>query len=96
MDPNALIPLAAIIIGIPGFVVFTTLMVNHTRKLKELEIREKEVELGSGDAALGQAVDALHDDLTDVRAQLAEVQERLDFTERLLASGNGPDRDGAG
>ncbi len=33
---------------------------------------------------LGPEVDALRDDLNDTRAQLAEMQERLDFTERLL------------
>ena len=29
----------------------------------------------------------LRDDLNDTRAQLAEMQERLDFAERLLTSG---------
>ena len=36
-----------------------------------------------GDPQLGPVVDALRDDLDDTRAQLAEMQERLDFTERL-------------
>ena len=39
------------------------------------------------DAELGPEVDALRDDLNDTRAQLAEMQERLDFAERLLAAG---------
>jgi uncharacterized membrane protein len=30
---------------------------------------------------------ALRDDLDDTRGQLAEVQERLDFAERLLTAG---------
>jgi hypothetical protein len=39
------------------------------------------------DPELGPVVDALRDDLDDTRAQLAEMQERLDFTERVLAAG---------
>ncbi len=44
---------------------------------------------GSSDHDLGPAVDALRDDLNDTRAQLTEVQERLDFAERLLTEARG-------
>lgn len=40
-----------------------------------------------GDPELGPEVDALRDDLNDTRAQVAEMQERLDFAERLLTAG---------
>lgn len=41
-----------------------------------------------GDAALlERRVEQLADELEQVRAQLAETHERLDFTERLLARG---------
>ena len=33
---------------------------------------------------------ALRDEMGDVRRELAEVQERLDFAERLLTSGRAP------
>lgn len=86
MDFGALIPIAAIVVGVPGFVTFVTLMAGHTRKMKELEVREKEAALG-GDAALRPALEALTEDVHDLRSHLAEVQERLDFAERMLASG---------
>jgi len=38
-----------------------------------------------GDPTLRADVDALRGELDDVRHQLAESQERLDFAERLLA-----------
>ncbi len=54
-------------------------------------LKKKELEMRGGDPQLGPVVDALRDDLTDMqqytRAQLAEVQERLDFAERLLTAG---------
>jgi hypothetical protein len=35
--------------------------------------------------------EALHGEIDDLRFRLAEVEERLDFTERLLAKQGGPD-----
>ncbi len=96
MDSSTLIPIAAIVVGIPGFVAFVALIVGHTRKMKELEIRDKELELGGNNAALRPAVDALSGDLTDMRAQMAEMQERLDFAERLLTAGSRPEGDRRG
>jgi hypothetical protein len=48
------------------------------------------------DPELGPVVDALRDDLDDTRAQLAEMQERLDFTERVLAAGRESQEDRSG
>lgn len=87
MNFTELIPLAAIVIGIPCFLGFVALIANHTRKMKELAIRDRELELGGADGMMGPALDTLRDDLHDTRAQLADVQERLDFAERLLAGG---------
>jgi len=42
---------------------------------------------GQADADVLGAVDALRDQVDLLHQQLAETQERLDFTERLLASG---------
>lgn len=50
-------------------------------------LKKKELEMQGGDPELGPVVDALRDDLNDTRAQLAEMQERLDFAERLLTAG---------
>ena len=93
MDFAALIPVAAIAIGVPGFVGFVALMANHTRKLKELALRERELEAGGG-PAFGAALDALTDELHHTRTQVAELQERVDFAERLLAAGKAPGADG--
>ncbi len=61
-------------------IVVTALIILYKLKKKELEMR-------GSDPQLGPEVESLRDDLNDTRAQLAEMQERLDFTERLLAGG---------
>jgi len=93
MDFGAMIPVVAVIFGVPGFVAFVGLIIGHTRRMKELEIREKELALAGSDAALAPAVEALSDGLNDMRTQLAEMQERLEFTERLLVSGSPPQKE---
>lgn len=45
---------------------------------------------------LEQRVDQLSEELDQVRAQLAETHERLEFAERLLAQGRTPDQLPAG
>ncbi len=95
MDLTPLIPIVAVGLGVPGFVAFVALAMRHTRKMKELEIRDRELQVGDNNAALGSTVDALSDGLNDLRAQMSEMQERLEFAERLLVAGNPPagDRD---
>ncbi len=61
-----------------GMIVVTVLIIGYKLKKTALEMR-------GSDPQLGPVVDALRDDLNDTRAQLAEMQERLDFTDRLLA-----------
>ena len=55
------------------------------------KLKKKELEMRGSDPELGPIVDALRDDLADMqedtRAQLADMQERLDFAERLLTAG---------
>ncbi len=96
MDLSILIPIAAVVIGVPGFVGFVALIAGHTRKMKELEIRDKELAIGGSDAALGPAVDALNDDLNVMRSEVAEIRERLEFAERLLTAGGPPEADRRG
>ena len=80
MDPDAVGALVGPIVGVPGILVFTFLVMRY-------KLKKKELEMGGSDPQLGPEVDALRDDLNDTRAQLAEVQERLDFAERVLAAG---------
>ncbi len=96
MDLSNLIPIVGIVVGVPGVAGFMALAMSHTRKMKELTIREKELEAGGSDTELGPVVDALCDDLNETRAQVAEIQERLDFAERLLAAGSAPENDTGG
>ena len=63
------------------------------------KLKKKELELRGGDPELGPVVDALRDELADMQehtqAQLTEMQERLDFAERLLTAGRAAqDEDG--
>ena len=67
-------------------IAVTVLILRYKLKNKQLEMR-------GSDPQLGPEVNALRDDLNDTRAQLAEMQERLDFTERLLAGGRASQED---
>ena len=58
--------------------------------LVHFKLKKKELEMQGSNAESGPVVDALRDDLDDTRAQLAEMQERLDFAERLLTAGRAP------
>ena len=53
------------------------------------KLKKAELERSGATHDLGPAVDALRDEMNDTRAQLAEVHERLDFTERLLTEARG-------
>ncbi len=80
VDPGVVSNIVGPLVGVPGIIVFTFLVMRYKLKKKELEMR-------GSDPELGLEVDALRDDLNDTRAQLAEMQERLDFAERVLAAG---------
>lgn len=74
MDPGQIalsIPVVAIIMG--GLVKISSNMKGPKRV--------------SGDGELDDRVERLEQEMTALRQELAEAQERLDFTERLLAKG---------
>ena len=83
------VAVAGLLVGIPGIIGFTALIMRFHLKKKELERR-------GSDPELGPAVDELRDDLNDTRAQLADMQERLDFAERLLTAGRASQEDRSG
>jgi hypothetical protein len=76
--------IVAILVLFPSVVVFTALILRFKLKKKELELR-------GSDPELGREVDALRDEMADLQehthTQLADMQERLDFAERLLTAG---------
>jgi len=96
LDPAVVSNLVGPLAGVSGIIVVTFLVMRYKLKKKELEMR-------GSDAELGPVVDALRDDFEQLaevqehtRAQLAEVQERLDFTERVLAAGRESQEDRSG
>jgi hypothetical protein len=78
--PVDFVPLVAIPVVFGSAVAVTALILRFRLKKRELERRGSNPELGA-------EVDALREDLNDTRAQLAEMQERLDFAERMLTAG---------
>jgi hypothetical protein len=72
MNPDAiaaLIPVSAIVMG--GLVMITKYLAPAKRQ--------------ANNEAVEARLEALEHDLTEVRNELAETQERLDFAERLLS-----------
>ncbi len=80
LDPDLLIVF-------PGIIVFTALILRFRLKKKELEMRGSDAELGPVVDALRDDVEQLADMQEHTRAQLADMQERLDFAERMLTAG---------
>ncbi len=64
--------------------------------LVHFKLKKKELEMGGSNAESGPVLDALRDDVDDTRAQLADMQERLDFAERLLTAGRASQEDRGG
>ncbi len=89
LDPDVVGSIVGPIVGVPGLVVAVFLILRYRLKKKELEMR-------GSDSEWRPEVDALRDDLNDTRAQLAEMQERLDFAERLLTAGRASQEDRSG
>jgi hypothetical protein len=87
LDPEGF----AVFIPIVALCIPVAAIVSHgLQKLARLRIEETKVRAGVLDGQAAAEVAALREEMGDVRRELAEVQERLDFTERLLTSGRGP------
>ncbi len=93
-----------LVIVFPSIIVFTLLIIRFKLKKKELEVREKELEMRGSNGELGPVVRALQVELDDTRIQftgmeehtreqLADMQERLDFAERLITAGRASQED---
>lgn len=74
-----LIPITALLIPISAIVMGGIL------KIVRMQVEEAKIKAGAlPDGALAE-LDAVRGDMDQLRHELAEVQERLDFAERLLA-----------
>ena len=78
-----------------GALAFTGTAASSVWALVHFKLKKKELETRGSDPELGPVVDALRDDVEQLadmqeatRAQLADMQERLDFAERLLTAGH--------
>lgn len=85
MPPTAylgmLIPILALSIPVAAIVL------NGLYKIQKARLEETRLRTQGGAAPEMQAqLDDLRDEMQQVRTELAEVQERLDFAERLLAN----------
>jgi hypothetical protein len=86
MDVGAiavLIPVVALAIPI------AVIVMNGLQKLWRLRVEEARYRAGSGTAP---ALEELASQVAALRQELDEVQERLDFAERLLAQNSGQGR----
>ncbi len=79
-----------------GALAFTGTVASLTWAWVHFSVKKKELEMRGSDPELGREVEALRDDLNDTRAQLADMQERLDFTERVLTAGRASQEDRGG
>ena len=81
-----LIPIIALCIPVAAIVL------NGLQKLARLRLEEARVRAGVLDRGSQAELAALRDEVADLRGELMEVQERLDFTERLLSRFREPER----
>ena len=93
MDPEGFavfIPIIALCIPVAAIIF------HGLEKVARLRIEEAKVKAGLVDGQSAADLAVLRDEMGDVRRELAEVQERLDFAERLLTSGRAPEHGGQG
>jgi hypothetical protein len=72
------IPILALLIPVSAIVFI------GMQKMARIKLEDARLRLGGGDAT---EVTALREEVGELRRELSEVQERLDFTERLLTKG---------
>jgi hypothetical protein len=81
-----LIPIVALSIPLAGVIFYGLL------KVARLRLEEARVNAGVLDRGGESEIAILRDEVGEVRRELVEVQERLDFTERLLSQGRESER----
>jgi len=80
-----LIPVMALAIPVVAIVT------SGLQKVWRLRLEEAQLRLHGGEAGSSEEIQALRDELQILRRELSELNERVDFTERLLVRGRGPE-----
>lgn len=60
------------------------------QRLKQRRDAERSEQRSAVEAGSGERVDVLEDEMTRLRQELSDAQERLDFTERMLTQQDPP------
>ena len=79
------IPIIALSIPLAGIIF------HGLQKVARLRVEEAQVKAGIVDGQSSAELIALREEIGEMRRELVEVQERLDFAERLLTSGRTPE-----
>ena len=88
MDPSILEPIIAVVGMLSiGSLVLVGMKIRYTYKAQMLEQPKKSEEL----ERLADAMDAIYEQSRALREDIGELQERLDFHERLLTKGKDED-----
>lgn len=81
-----LIPILALAIPVSAIVL------HGLQKIARIRLEEARLRAGAGEPGSPGEMAALRDEVGDLRRELGEVQERLDFAERLLSQGRDAER----
>jgi len=88
MDRHVLalfIPIMALAIPVAAIVM------SGLQKVWRLRLEEANLRIHGGQSSNSEEIQALRIDLENLQRQLSELNERVDFTERLLARGRNAD-----
>lgn len=73
-----------IVSGLALMIPITAVITSAWQKTAKMRLEEARLKAGLVDGVDAAEVEALRGDVADLRGELEQVQERLDFTERLL------------
>ena len=73
-----------------GALAFTGTVASSLWALVHFKLKKQEIDAKGRDPELVAEVEGIREELHDTRAQLAEMQERVDFAERMLTAARAP------
>jgi hypothetical protein len=82
----AFIPIMALAIPVAAIIF------HGLQKLARTRLEEARLRAGGMDGETGAEIEALRQEVGELRRDLGDVQERLDFAERLLSQTRDPER----